>query len=998
MPPHSAPSGSSWAVPLLAFDSGSSLTLAFAQSKAADGVTPTLGVQLGLSITPPLPAPVRVDALATIFTLPLAGTSAPSGFTQGSLVVVAPSDASQPLVASGSGVPFSLDSLRAGVAWDGARIAPLLEMRNVVISGEGTYPVVDLTNANTVVAAASAGLANAIKAALGNSGPGYHLAVLAGLVEPTTDAAAPLADPIQLATHPTQTIGALHRAALLSTSHSWKNYFGELSALLSLSGSITGGGTSTDPWASEIGSAGALTLQLVAWNDQSSTAATDPQQLRVGVRLLASNPTVDATCTLVLFSADLPATGSAAVALLAGCRANVEIVPKTGTAGSGIAVTATSISASCNIPFGATPTLNAKIVGLSIALPSGTVTLPTLTYPPSAGFDVQNPMPTLGISASDLERIVAALLADALDEALGTTGLGLAVLLGCGAGVAGIPADLPTLVDPAAPTQVFTDPLGALRGWLARIATGTGTDGTAYAEPILGWLSALTTGTIPSRLIAPPNFGSLTGSGTYDDPWQLPLGAPDSPASGLLWLEPAGPPRDTTDAATNIGASEDFSALAGAIADDVPDFGAWPAGLGTDGVASGWNSLSDHLTSTDGVVPVTSQIPTGGTWKTGTPIGAAHHLQPQDPSACTQILAAVDGWAAPGSARAILLLGPRFSDHTTWNALLAQAESAHANTTNSAATFNLRIPGAAPASIDLRPVTAVADYYSADLQDDGTGNTDALVAQIGLVLSRVQALRAGAAIVLVAHSTAGVAARAYAAANPTEVKGLVTLGTPHSGAPLTPLTDTITADGLRAYTRLLPKGAAAGPLSDALQHLLAALDGYLPAASGKLATPWPYPVGAFAGSAFLRHRGSSRAGARWTTRWNCRRRSPRCALCHRSSNGHCERPGNANTPLIRVAGRNSARTGRRRRSRIGRETRRWSLGIVERRGRSHPACARDHGAERGEPTGRLARRNSRQLCWRWQRTRRCASAKRRVRIAAHGRQRRACRDSAGAAA
>lgn len=143
----------------------------------------------------------------------------------------------------------------------------------------------------------------------------------------------------------------------------------------------------------------------------------------------------------------------------------------------------------------------------------------------------------------------------------------------------------------------------------------------------------------------------------------------------------------------------------------------------------------------------------------------------------------------------------------------------------------------------------MADYYTADLQDDGSGDVTGLTAQIGLIVARLNTLRPGAPVMLVAHSTAGVPARAYAAANGSGVKGLVTLGTPHHGAPLTPLTDEATADALRVLADWLPNGLPAGTLQDTLTHLDRALDGYLPSpTAGGLPVSWPYPVADFDGT------------------------------------------------------------------------------------------------------------------------------------------------------
>ena len=217
---------------------------------------------------------------------------------------------------------------------------------------------------------------------------------------------------------------------------------------------------------------------------------------------------------------------------------------------------------------------------------------------------------------------------------------------------------------------------------------------------------------------------------------------------------PAPPPRPPPPSTAAI----DFSTLVDAIGGAARYLGGSPPGLDATALAGGLQSLSTYLVGSDGVVPVSSQLLSGGSWGSGTPLGSAHPNQPSDPAAISQILAQIDTWVAPGSPRVVLLLGPAFSDHSTWAGLLAQAEAAHTGSTNANALFNLRVPGVAPASIDLRPVTAIADYYTADLQDDGTNDVAGLVAQIGLIINRLTTLQPGAPVMLVAHSTAGVAA------------------------------------------------------------------------------------------------------------------------------------------------------------------------------------------------------------------------------------------------
>ena len=183
-----------------------------------------------------------------------------------------------------------------------------------------------------------------------------------------------------------------------------------------------------------------------------------------------------------------------------------------------------------------------------------------------------------------------------------------------------------------------------------------------------------------------------------------------------------------------------------------------------------------------------SQAPTSANWTAGTTLTSAHNEQPSDPQAISQILAQVDSHAGgSGSARTVLLLGPAFSDHTIWNALLADPNVHGTNAPNT--NFNLRVPGLDPAAVDLTTVTAQASWYSADLQDDTTGNTDSLSRRSDVWSSGSSNSTGSTPVTLVAHSTAGVAALKFTQANPTLVQGLITLGTPHLGSSLDSLSE-----------------------------------------------------------------------------------------------------------------------------------------------------------------------------------------------------------------
>ena len=163
------------------------------------------------------------------------------------------------------------------------------------------------------------------------------------------------------------------------------------------------------------------------------------------------------------------------------------------------------------------------------------------------------------------------------------------------------------------------------------------------------------------------------------------------------------------------------------------------------------------------------------------------------PTRSTQTLAQLGTWV-PGPQRAVLLIGPPFTGQASWQPLLAAAEAAQPGATSPDAHFDLRTPPD-PSLADLTTVTVAVPWYTADLADPGS-DLAAVVAQVGAVVGRVQELRSGAPVVLVAHSTAGLAARAFAAANPAQVAGLITIGTPHGPADLTVLDDPTQTDAV----------------------------------------------------------------------------------------------------------------------------------------------------------------------------------------------------------
>ena len=829
-----------WMVTLIPFDTQSSLDLVVSVSggKLQVGVQATL-FPGGAS------GPGRVVASAVIASIPLSGTGSADALPSASIRFIAPGNPSAQLIPTGA---LTLGSFSIGLQWTGSALQPSVLLTDVLFDGT-TYDHLDLTNADSVAKDAAGAVQAAIASALGASA-GSNLLALAGLsnIFPTHSV-----DLSALVANPARAIAAFHRQ-VLRDGQSWSTLLGQIAGLLGLPTATSGTGTPNDPWLAPIASSGPFTLNLAAWNAQTSGVATDPQKLRLGLRAVVESAPSTVSVTSELLGFDLPQNGAGSASLFAGQHAALLIKP--GVAAppvAGFGLTADSFLVQADWAPSTSFSWQAQINNLSITSGATTVGPLLLTFPVN-GFDASNPQNTaqaFGINVAQLETLLRVLIARAALAWSGVPGYTIAALLGVHSGLIGLPSDWPVLADTSGPGSLLTDPVSSLKQWLNQVATAVSSSGTPFFLQLLNWLQSLLSNSLPASLPAvadhaaasAPSF-PFSGTGTYEDPWSLPLLTGSETVDVLAWLEPAGPPASWASALTSAAnGAADFPALLAvvqALAPFIPGLADATKDLDLTQAGTGLNRLATFLASSDGVVPLSAQVPTGGTWTAGTNIQSAHPVETQDSSAIAQISARIDIMAGGAtSPRAVLLLGPAFSDHTTWQTFLGAKPTAN---------FSFRVPNTNPAAIDQSTVTAAVDYYTCDLSDDGTGNLTSLSAQIGFAVARIGQLRPNQKVTLVAHSTAGVAARVFAHDNPTLVQGLITLGAPHLGSPLTFLTDPLTSSVVRLLEPLA-SGFATGPMLDTLKHYFSALDGYVPAANpGDLPTPSPYPTGSFSGT------------------------------------------------------------------------------------------------------------------------------------------------------
>src|SRR6266545_4756414 len=859
-------------------------TLALADGRLRLGAGVSTGGSLGAG-HPEL----TLSADAAIIDVPLAGAGSAAVLPRAAVQIRATGPGGGQLVAGPGSPAFHIGSIIAGILWDGTDLVPSLMLLDNQL-GTQTYPRLDLSNADSVAGAATGAVVTAITDQLGAAGAGRRLAAIAGLVAPEDPANPGTALPgwshqLNLADfviNPATAIGRYHRDVLRDGS-SWAHILREISLLIGLGEVSATAGTAADPWTVAIAGEGSAQLQLAAWHQPSAADAT-VEELRLGLRLAAAPGGATVALVSEVLTFDLPASGTASVAFLGAQEFQFVLHPAVNAHLGAAALSLDTLDATAGWRPGGSLAWRISAQGLTVSVDGESVTADELHLPPAQPFDftdLGSAAAALGLSLADLTGLIRMVLVLLAEQAGPEAALG-AALLGLHAHLPGISEDTPPLIDPADPGLVLRDPLAALRGWLGRLIAHTGTSGQASLIALLrplgtlgtdllnqlsGEISAAVTD-LEGNILGDAELALadlLGGAGSFEDPWRIAWpGAPTGPVAGAggaartgnrdavaqdatgpeleLWLEPAGPPSGWLSGlatrAQQAAAPEDLAAVLRETAWFDPRLRSLLRGLDTADLLQRLISLEVHLGAGDGVVPRDSQEPDVFGWVPSIEVDAAHHLLPSHPGVISEVLTRIEQLRA-GGPRTVLLIGPDFTDHTAWAGLLAAP--ALQGTTDPAAHIDLRIPGIDPPTIALDGLTTVADYYTADLAG---GDAAFQAAQLAHIANRLAQLHPGP-IVVVAHSTAGLAARRFAADHPDRVAGLITLGTPHLGAPLPFLSDPALGDAVRLAAVLAPQ-LPASPLADALGHLAHAVEGYRPAPSpGALDIPDPYPASAF---------------------------------------------------------------------------------------------------------------------------------------------------------
>jgi large repetitive protein len=729
-------------------------------------------------------------------------------------------------------------ALHAGLALDASRKPVFVLGAERVDIGRDAghlhhHDVLDLTSPDALADVGAETLDSIVASMLAGLGPaGAAIQVLLGLAPPAShsaDTSWPSLSLPAFVADPIGAVGVFLREVVGRGGSAFADLLGELPGLLGLTATIAGAGSPDSPWTLEL----ATGASLVVWQDRTPTA------LHAGIRAAPAipplggpqGPTLGLAIVIEVLSVTLPPTTATGTPLPITLTALPDVAVEATlqapggqplSFGSGYAVSLTE--ARLRLAWGPSGGLQ-----VSFDLPGATATVagvPTPLPPIALGPGGRLTLP-LQLPWSLLEQV----LTSALSSASAPWLQGLPDLFGAGAldQVGGVAA-------------LIADPIRFLRALLAAFLSGA--EAGAFLSGLASLLAALTHGPAGTGVAG----GLVTGSGTPEDPYTVAVGAGATGLEAVLWLDPAGPPVDLDALTAALGPEAlgrwldddpgapalDLDAVAGLIeaaAAQAAEIRALLAGRSDAG--AGLRALATRIAGGDGLLPAGAQDVDGASLLT---LPGVTHAQLSTAVSLATVLG-----AAPDPTTVVYVTGPL---DPPWPGLEAQ-------------TFDLTQPGLAATAFDVSRAASQDGPWHVRLAAcaacpgaDAGGQLAAQAARLQQVVDAV-AVRLPGQIVLVAHGSAGQAARLLASQDSAVAK-LVLLGVPAAGLSLEVLDVPPAADALQLLRRLLPAPDPAQPddadlalgrqligtLGSAFDSALAPVNDFLaPTALGSLTPP-----------------------------------------------------------------------------------------------------------------------------------------------------------------
>ena len=748
------------------------------------------------------------------------------------------------------GFDIEVGMLRAGIEFTaGGTLVPTVEAVDVTI-GSDEYPVLDLTSVDAVTEAASGALDDVVDQLLDSLGvddikEAEAIAVLAGL-RPPDSAPADWPDTVGLTAFFSDPIGAIgcYHTAVLEVPGRWSLLAGEIGVLLGGAGPppVAGSGTAEDPWSvtlfDNVGDGDPVegSARMTAWSDPAGTG-TGPT-LHIALEVIPAMADVDGATLSVSYRSEilrvaLPppdrCPGPVQTTWAPASSALLRLEPLDIDADPiRISADFVELGGSSERGRGFEPTARAD--NLAFTIDGTDFDLGDLSFGDLFDLDDFGDLPWEGI-----QIVVADWLSGFDVDFLAR----LAKLFGWFSGDGG-GFNLPQLPDldldfPDFPAldlgALLVDPLSAVLDWLKGLfGNGGGLPGFPAVFAGLGELLA----DVAAR---------VTGNGTYDDPWVLPLGA--SGADILVWADPDGPSLGGLDDIVDHLLPDDIFGASLPDIDQVLGLLDRAAGLipelrerlGSADLPAALATLRDRLEG-DGLVTSADQQPAG--WTVTEMAPTAHLLEPET-------------FTMPAGTGAVQKIRRIFVTSAVPGVSAWPDEDA-------ATVVDLTEPGIRPESIDLSHVTA-GDGWVVRLPTEAdavvpdepeVSGFDRLVARLTRAVDHIHSI-VGGNLALIGHSTAGQVARVMASRPQTEtnIAHLITVGTPHGGSTFEFLDRVETGEALRTLQRLrgmLDEATAdlpeLQPLTRVLDTIDTALDPYIEGEGG-ISEFVPFPVDDF---------------------------------------------------------------------------------------------------------------------------------------------------------
>lgn len=696
-------------------------------------------------------------------------------------------------------VVVRVGALHAGLGLDDDRKPVfVLGAERVSIGPDATHlhlhDVLDLTSPDALAEVAGEALDAIIAGMLAGLGPaGQAIEVLLGIAPPashTGDATWPGLSLSAFVADPIGAVGAFLRDVVALGGNGFADLLSVLPDLIGVSAAFTADGTPDAPWSLELASG----TSLVVWHDGNPTV------LHAGVRTAPAIPPLGGAGGPVLglgvaiegLSITLPpaaATGTplpVSVTALPEIAVEVTISAPTGepfTFGGGYEVSLQEARLRLAWTQAAGLQVTFDLPGTTVTVGGVPTALPPIPLGPGGRFSLPLDLPL---------NLVEQVALSALRSASADWARSLPALLGAESGAFDQAGGLAALI---------SDPLRFAQRLLAAFMVGQGAD--EFLIILASTLAALTSG--PAGVGV--SGGLVNGSGTPADPYAVSVGDGTAALEATLWLDPEGPPVDLNALTAALqpealgrwldgdpGAPALNLATVAGLLEQAAAQVAGLAGLlaGRTALTDGLAALAARITGGDGLLPGAAVEVPGAT---AFPIANVTH--PQLSAAAD--LAAILG-AAPDPSTTVYVTGPL---EPAWPGLDAR-------------TFDLTQAGLAATGFDVSRAAGEDGPWHVRLPGraacPGTDADSQLVAQTARLQQVVDAVasRHPAQVVLVAHGSAGQAARLLASQD-AAVAQLVLLGVPAAGLSLDVLDVPPAADVVQLLCRLLPAPDPAQP-------------------------------------------------------------------------------------------------------------------------------------------------------------------------------------------